>query len=125
MEKKIINTDKAPKAIGAYVQATVINNMVYTSGQLGFNPATMELMQGIEAQTTYALQNLKAVLEAAGSSMEKVVKTTVFLADINDFAAVNTIYAEFFGSNPPARSALQVGALPKGGLVEIEAVAYI
>jgi 2-iminobutanoate/2-iminopropanoate deaminase len=126
MEKKIIHTDKATKAIGPYVQATAFNNLVFTSGQLGFNPATMELVEGgVQAQAKQALENLRAILESAGSGMDKVIKTTVFLADINDFAAVNEVYATFFTNNPPSRSAIQVAALPKGGLVEIEAVAAL
>eukprot|EP01055_Gregarina_sp_Pseudo9_P002944 Gregarina_sp_Pseudo_9__2943@NODE_315_length_3186_cov_9_230060_g296_i0_p5_GENE_NODE_315_length_3186_cov_9_230060_g296_i0NODE_315_length_3186_cov_9_230060_g296_i0_p5_ORF_typecomplete_len128_score27_10Ribonuc_LPSP/PF01042_21/1_8e44YjgF_endoribonc/PF14588_6/3_9e09_NODE_315_length_3186_cov_9_230060_g296_i027633146 len=126
METKTkVHTAYAPAAIGPYVQATTIGNMVYTSGQLGMNPRTMELVEGgVQAQTEQALTNLRYVLEAAGSSLTKVMKTTVFLADINDFVAVNEVYAKHFGESPPARSAIQVAALPKGGLVEIEAIAH-
>ena len=127
MNKKIIQTDKAPKAIGPYSQAIRIDStMVYTAGQLGLDPATGELAGGsIEEQTRQALTNLKNVLEAAGSNLEQVVKTTVFLKDMNDFPKMNSIYSEFFGTNPPARSTVGVAALPKGGLVEIEVVALI
>jgi 2-iminobutanoate/2-iminopropanoate deaminase len=126
MEKKIIHTDKAPKAIGAYVQATNFSNLLFTSGQLGFDPATTEIVKGgIEAETKQALENLKAILVAAGSDLKKVIKTTIFLANINDFAAFNAIYASYFNENPPSRTAVQAGALPRGALVEIEAVAFI
>ena len=96
---------------------------MYTSGQLGLIPETGELPEGVEAQAKQALENLKAVLEAAGMTMANVVKTTVFLADINDFAAINSIYARYFTGDAPARSCVQAGALPKGGLFEIEAIA--
>lgn len=126
MQKKIIQTDKAPKAIGPYSQAICTDTVIYTAGQIGLDPATMELAGGgIEEQTRQVLSNLCSVLEAAGSSLEHVVKTTVFLKDMNDFPKMNTIYAEFFGGNPPARSTIAVAGLPKGGLVEIEAVALI
>lgn len=122
--KKIISTDKAPKAIGPYSQAVCIDKLIYTAGQVGLDPANMELVEGgIEAQTLQVLTNLKHVLEAAGSGLNYVIKTTVFLADMGDFAAMNTIYAEFFPENPPARSTVAVAALPKGAVVEIEAVA--
>lgn len=124
MKKKVIQTDKAPKAIGPYSQAIRTDAMVYTAGQIGLDPVTGELVAGsVEEQTRQALTNLLNVLEAAGSSMERVVKTTVFLKDMNDFSKMNAIYAEFFGENPPARSTIAVAGLPKGGLVEIEAVA--
>ena len=126
MNKKIIQTDKAPKAIGPYSQAIRIDSMVYTAGQLGLDPVTGELIGAtIEEQTRQVLTNLRNVLDAAGSSLEQVVKTTVFLKDMSDFPKMNTIYSEFFGSNPPARSTVGVAALPKGGLVEIEVVALI
>ncbi|MBI5825694.1 MAG: RidA family protein [Chloroflexi bacterium] len=126
MKKEIIQTDNAPKAIGPYSQAIRTDALVYTAGQVGLDPATMELVEGgIEGQTRQVLTNLRSVLEAAGSSLEHVMKTTVFLKDMNDFAKMNTIYAEFFGANPPARSTIAVAGLPKGGLVEIEAVALI
>lgn len=126
MQKKVVQTDKAPKAIGPYSQAIRIDSIVYTAGQTGLEPATGELIAGgVEEQTRQVLNNIRNVLEAAGSSLEQVVKTTVFLQDMNDFAKVNAIYAEYFGENPPARSTIAVAALPKGGLVEIEAVALI
>jgi 2-iminobutanoate/2-iminopropanoate deaminase len=126
IEKEIIVAEKAPKAIGPYSAAVRAGQFVYTSGQLGFDPATGELVSGgIEAETTQALTNLMNVLEAAGSSLEQVVKVTVFLRDIKDFAAMNAVYAQFFTARHPARSAFQVGALPKNGAVEIEAVALL
>ena len=122
--KKVIATAKAPAAIGPYSQGMEAGNLVFTSGQLGLVPETGEFAPGGAAeQAKQSLENVKAVLEAAGSSMDKVVKTTVLLKDINDFAAVNAVYATFFGSEPPARSAFEVANLPKGGLVEIEAIA--
>ena len=124
--KKIISTDQAPKAIGPYSQAVQIENMVFTAGQIGLIPATMQIVEGgIEAQTRQALTNLKAVLEAADSGLNYVVKTTVFLGDMADFAAMNAVYAEFFPENFPARSAVAAAGLPKGALVEIEAVALL
>jgi 2-iminobutanoate/2-iminopropanoate deaminase len=126
MKKKVIQTEKAPKAIGPYSQAIRTDSMVFTAGQIALDPATMELVAGgVEEQTRQVLTNLSNVLEAAGSSLDKVVKTTVFLQDMSDFPKMNAIYAEYFGENPPARSTIAVAALPKGGLVEIEAVALI
>ena len=126
MQKKVVQTDKAPKAIGPYSQAIRTEAMIYTAGQTGLEPATGELIAGgLEEQTRQVLNNIRNVLEAAGSSLEHVVKTTVFLQDMNDFAKMNAIYAEYFGENPPARSTIAVVALPKGGLVEIEVVALI
>jgi 2-iminobutanoate/2-iminopropanoate deaminase len=126
MKKNVIHTDKAPKAIGPYSQAIRTDTMVYTAGQIGLDPATGELIGNtVEEQTRQALTNIRSVLEAAGSSMDQVVKTTVFLKDMNDFAKMNPIYAEFFGENPPARSTIAVAGLPKGGLVEIEVVASL
>ena len=126
MKKNVIHTDKAPKAIGPYSQAIRTDSMVYTAGQIGLDPATGELIGStVEEQTRQALTNLRNVLEAAGSSLDLVVKSTVFLKDMNDFAKMNPIYAEFFGENPPARSTIAVAGLPKGGLVEIEVVALI
>ncbi len=126
MKKQIIATDKAPKAIGPYSAAVRVGNFVYTAGQIGIDPATGELVSGgIEAETRQVLTNLKHILEAAGSSLDNVVKTTVFLRDINDFSRMNAVYAEFFPENPPARSAVQAAALPKGVAVEIEAVAFV
>ena len=126
MNKKVIQTEKAPKAIGPYSQAIATDNMVYTAGQIALIPTTGELIQGgVEEQTRQVLNNLSAVLEAAGSSISKVVKTTVFLKDMGDFPKMNGVYAEFFGENPPARSTVAVAGLPKGAFVEIEAVAVI
>lgn len=122
--RNVITTDQAPKAIGPYSVAIQTDGLVFCSGQLGLNPATGELVAAeVESQTRQALTNLKHVLEAAGSSLEKVVKTTVFLKDMADFPKMNAIYGEFFSSNPPARSTIAVAGLPKGGLVEIEATA--
>ena len=122
--KKIVSTEKAPKAIGPYSQAVCTDHVVYTAGQVGLIPATMEIVEGgVEAQTRQVLTNLKQVLEAADSGLNFVVKTTVFLQDMADFAKMNAIYAEFFPENPPARSTVAVAALPKGALVEIECVA--
>ena len=124
--KQVVSSEKAPQAIGPYSVATRFGNLVYTAGQLGMDPETGELVQGgIEAETRQALTNLKYVLEAAGASLSNVLKTTVFLRDMNDFARMNAIYGEFFTENYPARSAVQVAALPKGGAVEIEAVACL
>ncbi len=124
MSKQVVHTDAAPAAIGPYSQAIRAGDFVYTAGQIGIDPATGQLVEGIAAQTRQALRNLQAVLEAAGASLDQVVKTTVFLHDIGDFGAMNAVYAEFFAGEPPARSAVQAAALPKGALVEIEAVAY-
>ncbi len=123
MRKKVIHTEKAPKAIGPYSQAIRTDSFIFTAGQIGLDPSTGELVAGmVEEQTRQALSNLRNVIEAAGSSMDNVVKTTVFLKDMADFPKMNAIYAEFFGENPPARSTVAVVALPKGGLVEVEAV---
>ena len=118
-----ISAQNAPAAVGPYCHAKLAGNTLYTSGQLGLDPATGALAQGVEAQARQALENLGAVLKAAGMDFSDVVKTTVFLADINDFAAINAIYAEYFTGEAPARSCVQVAALPKGALFEIEAVA--
>ncbi|MGE5251923.1 MAG: RidA family protein [Bacteroidota bacterium] len=124
--KNLISTEKAPKAIGPYSQAVAIEGLVFTAGQIGLDPATMELVEGdVTAQTLQVLTNIKHVLEAAGTGLNYVIKTTVFLADMGDFAAMNTIYAEFFAENPPARSTVAVAALPKGAAVEIEVVALL
>lgn len=126
MKKKVIHTEKAPKAIGPYSQAICTETMVYTAGQLGFDPSTMEIVSGgIEAETRQALTNLKNILEASGSSLGNVVKTLVFLQDMADFPKMNAIYTEFFHEDPPARSTVQVAALPKKALIEIEAVAIV
>ncbi len=126
MNRTVVHTDKAPKAIGPYSQAIRTETMIYTAGQTGLDPATGELVAGgVEAQTRQVLVNLKNVIEAAGSSIGNVVKTTVFLTDMSDFPKMNAIYAEFFGENPPARSTVAVAGLPKGGVVEIEAVVLV
>jgi len=124
MNKRVIHTEKAPKAIGPYSQAVHIGDLVYTAGQVALDPSTMELVPGgIEEQTRQVLANLTNVLEAAGTDMNKVVKTTVFLKDMSDFAKMNAIYAEVFSANPPARTTVAVAGLPKNALVEIECVA--
>lgn len=122
---KSINTDKAPKAVGPYVQAVSYENLVFTSGQLSLDPESGELITEISEATRRALENVKAILEEAGSSMDKVIKCTVFLADINDFAAMNEVYKEYFSDHKPARSAIEVANLPLGGVVEIEAIASL
>ncbi len=122
--KQIVNTDKAPAAIGPYSQAIEVNGMVFTSGQLPLNPATGAFPEGIAEQTRQSLTNVKAILEQAGLTMDSVVKTTVFLSDMNNFGAMNEVYATFFSEGSfPARSAVEVARLPKDALVEIEAVA--
>ena len=122
--KKVISTAKAPSAIGPYSQAIQVGNLVYTSGQIPIDPATGYFVEGgIKEQTRQSLTNVKAILEEAGLSMADVVKTTVFMADMNDFADMNSVYAEFFAEPYPARSAVAVKTLPKGALVEIEVVA--
>jgi 2-iminobutanoate/2-iminopropanoate deaminase len=126
MDKKVITSEKAPKAIGPYSVAMRTGDLVFTSGQLGLDPQTGSLVPGgIEAETRQALINLQHVLADSGSALEAVVKTTVFLKEMADFPKMNAIYAEFFTKNPPARSTVQVAALPKSGLVEIEAVAIV
>ena len=121
--KQTINANNAPAAVGPYVHAVAAGELIFTSGQLGLIPESGQLPEGVEAQTHQALKNLSAVLEAAGSDFDHVVKTTVFLDDINDFGAVNAVYAEYFKNEVPARSCVEVAKLPKGGLVEIEAIA--
>ncbi len=124
MTSHAVTTSGAPSAIGPYSQGIVSGDLVFCSGQLGLDPATGALIEGgIEAQTERALRNLASVLDAAGASMADLVKTTVFLADIADFAAVNAVYARHMADPAPARSTFAVGALPKGGLIEIEAIA--
>ena len=123
MMNQTISASDAPAAVGPYCHAKLAGNTLYTSGQLGLIPATGELPAGVEAQAKQALDNLGAVLQAAGMDFSDVVKTTVFLADINDFAAINAIYAEYFTGEAPARSCVEVVALPKGALFEVEAVA--
>lgn len=118
----IIATTNAPAAIGPYSQAIEVNGIIYTSGQLPVDPATGEMPEGIEAQAEQSCKNVNAILEAAGGSMEQVIKTTCFLADIADFAAFNAVYAKYFTGNP-ARSCVAVKSIPKGALCEIEAIA--
>lgn len=123
--KQAISTEKAPSAIGPYSQGIKAGNLVITSGQLPLDPATGAFPEGIEAQTRQSLTNCKAVLEAAGATMADVIKTTVFLSDMNDFAAMNGVYATFFEGVCPARSAVQVARLPKDAMVEIECIAAL
>jgi 2-iminobutanoate/2-iminopropanoate deaminase len=123
MTNQAVQTNGAPAAIGPYSQAIRSGDLVFCSGQLGLDPATGELAEGVEAQAERSLRNLQAVLDAAGLGFGDIVKTTIFLADIGDFANVNAVYSTFMPDPPPARSTIGVGALPKGGLVEIEAIA--
>lgn len=123
MDKKVIVTKNAPGAIGPYSQAIEVNGFVYASGQIPIIPETGELAQGIEAQTKQALTNVKGIMEAAGLSMDNIVKTTVFIKDMNDFAKVNEVYATFFTSDFPARSCVEVARLPKDVLIEVEVIA--
>ena len=126
MDKKVILSEKAPKAIGPYSVAIRTGNLVFASGQLGLDPQNGNLVPGgIEDETRQALTNLRHVLADSGSGMQAVVKTTVFLKDMADFPKMNAVYAEFFPENPPARSTVQVAALPKGGNVELEATATV
>lgn len=126
MERQIIATAKAPGAVGPYSQGVRVGDFVFTAGQLGILPGTKDFAgPDIESQTRQALENLKAVLVAGGSCLEHVIKTTVFLADMDEFARMNGVYAEFFPAEPPSRSAVQAAALPLGGRVEIEAVATV
>ena len=119
----VINTDRAPAAVGPYVQAIRAGNTLYSSGHLGMDPRTGALAEGVEAQTRQSLANVQAILDEAGFARSDIVKTTVFIRDMNDFAAINAIYADFFGEACPARSCVEVAHLPKDGLVEIEFVA--
>jgi 2-iminobutanoate/2-iminopropanoate deaminase len=124
MEKKIIGTDKAPAAIGPYSQAVKAGDIIYTSGMIPVIPQTGEIVSGVEAQARQVLNNVKSLLEASGSSMDKVVKTTVFIKNMDDFAKINAVYAEFFEEGSyPARSCVEVARLPKDVLMEMEAVA--
>lgn len=126
MERQVVSTGQAPKAIGPYSQAIRVGDWVFCAGQVGLDPTTGKLVQdGIEVETRRVLQNLSAVLEAAGSSLSRVVKTTVFLTNLDDFKAMNAVYAEFFSATPPARSTVQVSRLPAGACVEIEAMAVV
>lgn len=123
MKRTTIIAKNAPRAVGPYSHGVKAGDVLYTSGQLGLDPVTGDLAKGVEMQATQALKNLKAVVEEAGMTLSDVVKTTVFLADMGDFAAINTIYGEYFKGETPARSCVAVASLPKGGLFEIEAVA--
>jgi 2-iminobutanoate/2-iminopropanoate deaminase len=125
-KKEVIRTDKAPQAIGPYSVAIRYQNLVFASGQIPINPQTGELVGGdIEQQTHQVLTNIKNVLEAAGSSLDHALKCTVFLKNMGDFSRMNAVYAEYFKVDPPARSAIEVAALPRGAAIEIEAIAYI
>ena len=124
--KQIVSTENAPAAIGPYSQAVRVGELIFTAGQIALVPETGKLIEGdIETQTRQVMENLAAVLQAAGSSLTQVVKTTIFVTDINDFAKVNQVYGSFFQDNPPARSTVQVAALPLGANVEIEVVAAL
>ena len=123
--RKIVATTKAPAAIGPYAQANILGNMVFTSGQIPLVPETGEMVSGgIEEQTKQVFANLKAVLEEAGSGLDKIIKTTCFLQNMGDFAAVNEVYGSYFEGEYPSRSAIEVAKLPKGALIEIEVIAY-
>jgi 2-iminobutanoate/2-iminopropanoate deaminase len=123
--RRIISTDKAPAAVGPYSQAVRAGDILFISGQIPIDPATGKMVEGLEAQVTQVLENLKAILEEAGGSMGSIVKATVLLQSMDDFKAMNGIYAGYFESDPPARAAFEVGALPLGALVEIEAIALL
>jgi 2-iminobutanoate/2-iminopropanoate deaminase len=123
MTRQAIQTNGAPAALGPYSQGIRSGEFVFCSGQLGLDPTSGELVDGVEAQAERSLRNLQSVLDASGLTFDDLVKTTIFLADVNDFAAVNAVYARFMPEPPPARSTIGVAALPKGGLVEIEAIA--
>jgi 2-iminobutanoate/2-iminopropanoate deaminase len=126
MEKQIISTTNAPAAIGPYSQAIKVGNLLYTSGQLAINAATGEFVNDdIKRATAQSLDNVKAILAEAGTTLDKVVKTLVFLKDMNDFADMNEVYTQYFSTNPPARSCVQAGKLPKDALVEIEVIAIV
>lgn len=122
---KTIQTKNAPAAVGAYAQGIVTDGLIFTSGQLPLDPETGELEMEIKKATKRALENIKAIVEAGGSSVDKIVKCNVFLDDVNDFGAFNQVYEEFFGDHKPARSALEVANIPKGAVIEIEAIALI
>ena len=120
-----VSTDKAPAAIGPYSQAQIVGNMVYTSGQIPIDPATGAIVEGLEAQAHQVFKNIAALLEAAGSSISKVVKTTVFIKNMDDFAAINAVYGQYFTQPYPARSCVEVARLPKDVLLECEAIAEL
>lgn len=124
MDRIIVSTDRAPAAVGPYSQAVIAGDLVFTAGALPLDPETGELVgDDITAQTGQVIRNLESILEEAGSSLYQVVKTTVFLTDLSNFAGMNEVYGEFFASNPPARSTVEVGPLPKGALLELDAIA--
>ncbi|HEY8425589.1 MAG TPA: RidA family protein [Limnochordales bacterium] len=125
MQRRAIKTDRAPAAIGPYSQAVRCGNLVFVSGQLGLDPATGQLAETVEGQVRQALANLRAILEEAGASLDSVVKTTLFLRSMDDFALVNRVYAEFFSEPAPARSTVEVAALPRGAAFEVEAIAVV
>ena len=126
MSKSIIETNKAPKPIGPYSQAVKFQDLLFTSGQIAIDPSTGVVIDGnVEEQTKWVLENLKSVLSAAGSSLEKVIKTTIFLKDMNDFNNVNQVYSQYFNESKPARSTVEVSGLPKNVLVEIDCIAYV
>lgn len=123
MKREVIHTNNAPGAIGPYSQGIIVGDFVYTSGQIPINPATGVMETDIKLATKQSMENIKAILEAAGTSLENVVKTSIFLKDLNDFAVVNEVYGTYFTENPPARSCVQVAKLPKDAVIEIEAIA--
>ncbi len=126
MSKQVIHTPNAPAAVGPYSQAIIANGLLFTAGQIAIDPSVGKVVEGdIRAQTRQVLTNIRALLEAAGTSLERVVKTTVFLKNMDDFSAMNEVYGEFFPSNPPARSTVQVAKLPLDVLVEIETIALL
>jgi len=126
MMRRTITTDRAPRAIGPYVQAVRVGEWIFVSGQIALDPETGELVPGgIEAQTERVLENLRAILEAAGSSLEKVVKTTVYLADLNDFSKMNEVYARYFPGEKPARATVEVSRLPRDARIEMDAIATL
>ena len=123
MKREVIHTNNAPGSIGPYSQGIIVGDFVYTSGQIPINPATGVMETDIKLATKQSMENIKAILEAAGTSLENVVKTSIFLKDLNDFAVVNEVYGTYFTENPPARSCVQVAKLPKDAVIEIEAIA--
>jgi 2-iminobutanoate/2-iminopropanoate deaminase len=126
MKKQIIHTDKAPKAIGPYSQAVKVGNLLFISGQVPFDPETMEIVEGgVKEQTARVLENLKAILTEAGASFDNVVKSTVFIKDMNEFGQINEVYAQYFGENKPARACVEVARLPRDVKVEIEVIAVV
>lgn len=123
MNKKVIKTDNAPEAIGPYSQGIIVGDFVYTSGQIPINPKTGIMETDIKLATKQSIENIKAILEEVGTSLENVIKTTIFLKDLNDFNVVNEVYATYFNENNPARSCVEVARLPKDAVIEIEAIA--